>query len=216
MAYRCEAPTIEGFVQQLAVSYVAHGYWFYVTGIVPERKDPRLVDEKLISKYGIDISKFSRARRKVAGWANVQYLRHERFFVLVATHGQHRFFASTDEGGEGERIRDLRRVPLKFASYSISYRGGHSHVRIEEQTFRDLKAYFVELATLRTPERLEALFRNLPFEPYVPVCRQSFSMLNKVNWARHVAGLEPISRSCLRMRRRIVRPFEPLEKAEAA
>ena len=56
MAYRCEAPTIAGFVQQLAVSYVANGYWFYVTGVIPEEKDPRRVDEKLISKYELAIS----------------------------------------------------------------------------------------------------------------------------------------------------------------
>ena len=40
-------------------------------------------------------------RRKRAGTANLRSLRHERFFVLIATHGTHRFF---DE----ERIRDIR------------------------------------------------------------------------------------------------------------
>src|SRR5262249_50676181 len=55
MGYRYETATIEGFVQQLAVSYVAHGYWFYVTGIIPEGKDPRRVDRKLIEKYEIDV-----------------------------------------------------------------------------------------------------------------------------------------------------------------
>jgi len=34
MNYRCEATTIEGFVQQLAVSYIANGYWFCVTGLI--------------------------------------------------------------------------------------------------------------------------------------------------------------------------------------
>jgi hypothetical protein len=28
------ATSISGFVQQLAVSYLPHGYWFYVTGLV--------------------------------------------------------------------------------------------------------------------------------------------------------------------------------------
>ena len=32
MAYRCEALTVSGFVQQLAVSYIANGYYFYVAG----------------------------------------------------------------------------------------------------------------------------------------------------------------------------------------
>ena len=48
----CEAVSVEGFVQQLAVGYVQHGHWFYVTGDVPERKGPRAVDAKLIELYG--------------------------------------------------------------------------------------------------------------------------------------------------------------------
>ena len=142
MGYHFEAQTIEGFVQQLAVSYVAHGYWFYVTGVIPEGKDPRQVDEKLLAKYGIEMSKFTRARRKAAGRANLQYLRCGRFFTLIATHGEHGFFSKVDEGGEGESIRDCRETPIKFASYAVSYRGGHAHVRIERETFAELKAYF--------------------------------------------------------------------------
>jgi len=53
MAYRCVATSVAGFVQQLAVAYVAHGYWFYVTGRVPEGKDPADVDRKLIARYEI-------------------------------------------------------------------------------------------------------------------------------------------------------------------
>jgi hypothetical protein len=32
MQYRCEAVSVEGFIQQLAVAYVARGYLFYGTG----------------------------------------------------------------------------------------------------------------------------------------------------------------------------------------
>ncbi len=92
MEYRCVAASVEGFVQQLAVAYVTHGYWFYVRGEIPERKDPAAVDQKLIERYGIAISKWARARRKRQGLANMQYLRHERTFVLLATKGQHEFF----------------------------------------------------------------------------------------------------------------------------
>src|SRR5215210_3660617 len=90
--YRCEVSTIEGFIQQLAVGYVSRGYFFYVTGRVPCGKDPRFIDQKLIEKYGIDLSPWARARRKRAGMANLQYVRFEDFFVLLATHGRHRFF----------------------------------------------------------------------------------------------------------------------------
>src|SRR5437762_11820051 len=119
MEYRCEATSVAGFIQQLAVSYVGHGYVFYVTGEIPERKDPRGVDEKLVAKYGLASGKTSRARRKAAGLANVQYLRYGRLFVLLSTPGKHPIF---DE--EREFIRDARKVPIKFGGYSISYRAG--------------------------------------------------------------------------------------------
>src|SRR4051812_20743356 len=33
--YRCEATSPEGFLQQLTASYLAHGYFFYVSGWLP-------------------------------------------------------------------------------------------------------------------------------------------------------------------------------------
>ncbi len=119
MEYRCEVTSPAGFVQQLASGYLPHGYWFYVSGCIPEHKDPRGVDDKLLAKYGIGISRQSRARRKLVGIANVHYLRHQRFFVLLATHGHHPFY---DE--EAENIQDVRRVPIKFVGYSISVKKG--------------------------------------------------------------------------------------------
>ena len=88
MVYRCVATSVAGFVQQLAVAYVANGYWFYVTGRVPDHKDPATVDAKIIRQYGIAVSKWTRTRRKRAGQANLQYLRYDRFFVIMATHGR--------------------------------------------------------------------------------------------------------------------------------
>ena len=203
MRYRCEASSLEGFVQQLAVSYVANGYWFYVCGFIPKGKNPHDVDRKLVEKYGIDLSKFQRARRKAAGHANLHYLRSERFFVLLATHGEHRFFE--EERGQ---IRDIRKVPIKFGSYSVSFRSGHPHVRIDRETLRDLKAYFVSIALSRVAETIERELSRLPFEPWAPVRRQLFQLMNAINRSRKTAGYAEIRSSCLRLRRKIVRPFE--------
>lgn len=209
--YNCEATTIEGFVQQLAVKFVANGYWFYVTGIVPEEKDPRAVDRKLIRKYGVSVSKFTRCRRKRAGLANVQYLRHGRFFILIATHGRHDFFQE-----EKARIKDVRETPIKFASYAISHRGGHAHVRIERETYRDLKGFLLDHATRRPREWLERTFFELPFEPYAPVRRQLVTLWKRVNEARGVAQMEQLTMDCLRLRRRIVRPFDSERSLQGA
>lgn len=202
MAYRCEATTVAGFIQQLAVAYVGHGYFFYVTGEIPERKDPQSVDEKLIAKYGVEIGKATRSRRKAAGFANVQYLRFQRYFVLLATSGRHDFFEE-----ERQFIRDAREVPIKFAGYAVSYRAGHPHVRIEERRYRELKAYLSDVAVHRRRDWVEEQFRRLPFEPYAPVRSQLFGILREVNRRRELARFEPVPSSCVRVRRKVVQPF---------
>jgi hypothetical protein len=201
--YRYEALSVEGFIQQLAVCYVGRGYFFYVTGVVPERKDPCTVDATILGRYHIDISKWSKWRGFHLGReAKLQYLRFERFFVILATHGGHHFLTR-----EKKSIRDARKVPIKFAGYSVSFRGGHACVRIEKETEKFLKTSFVEQA-LKRKETLEASFYTLPFEPYKPVRQQLLTILREVNRLRSRQGLEPLSRECIRFRRHIVRPFD--------
>ncbi len=206
--YRCEATSVAGFVQQLSVAYLTHGYWWYVTGEVPARKDPSIIDRTIIAKYGINLSRWTRYRRQALGLANVHYLRYERFFVLVATAGRHRFYEV-----EGPRVLDVRRVPLKFHGYTIGYRqcrgGGswHASVRIEEGEYRDLKAYFRAVAHRRPVEDLTAELRHLPYEPYAPVRSQLLGLLRAVNRERFARRLEPVPDSALRLFRSPVRPF---------
>ncbi len=117
MGYRCEATSVAGFVQQLAVSYVRNGYWFYVTGRIPARKDPRAVDAKLIERYEIGLSKWTKYRRSREGQAKVQYLRYQRFFVLLATHGTQRFFHGVDHPLlPGESRRDASDVETRIGN----------------------------------------------------------------------------------------------------
>lgn len=54
---------------------------------------------------------------------------------------------------------------------------------------------------------LEAAFRRLPYEPYAPVRSQLLCLLRAVNRRRRVAGLPELDRGCVRLSRRIVRPF---------
>lgn len=117
--YHCEARSVAQFIQHLAVNYVSRGYIFYVKGEIPPHKDPAKTDAKIIARYEIDISKWARFRRKRRGGAGVQYLRLGRQFVIIATHGAHRFAVE-----EAKEIRDVRRYPLKVSGYSISYREG--------------------------------------------------------------------------------------------
>jgi hypothetical protein len=221
MMYRCVAASPTGFVQQLAVQYLAHGYWFYVQGQIPDGKDPLAVDAKFLVKYGIGVSRQSRARRKAVGIANVHYLRFERTFILLATHGHHPFH---DE--EADNIRDARRVPIKFMGYSISVQQGgyvrrsrrdqspipdgrwRARVQIARSKYQELKAYFLESSTHFPPERLIAELFAVPFEPYAPVRQQMLNILRLINARRRSAGLQAIGAEALRYRRRIVKPFE--------
>jgi hypothetical protein len=211
MAYRCVATTIEGFIQQLAVCYVGRGYWYYVTGRVPAGKAGWLIDQRLSAKYQLDISKWTRCRRKRAGRASMQYIRHNDFFVLLATEGAHRFFEE-----EGPVIKDNRKVPITYAGYSISYCGGTVHVRLAEDTYKDLRAYFLDIAVHRSVAYLAGEFYKLPFEPYGPVKVQLFGLLEEVNDARRRAGFARVPGQAVWVRPKRVKPFETLPALDVA
>jgi hypothetical protein len=214
MLYRCVASSPEGLVQQVAVSYLRHGYWFYVAGLVPRGKDPSQVDRKLVAKYDIAVSERERSRRKRRGLANMQYIRYRNWFLLLATDGHHQF-----KQEERSQIRDCRRVPIRFEGYSISYRrsgvtppGGapikwRSCVRIDDETYRELKAFFLERACHRSVENLSADFARVPYARYAPVRRQLLILLRRVNEARARMGFQPVPYAALRLKRDIVTPF---------
>ena len=214
MKYRCVASSPEGLVQQVAVCYLRHGYWWYVTGRIPDGKDPETVDRKLIVKYEIALTERQRACRKKRGLANMQYIRHGRWFLLLATAGHHRF-----KQEERAQIRDCRRHQIKFEGYSISYRrsgvtltgGGepkwHACVRIDPSTYKQLKAFFRERAVHRSADTLAADFARIPFARYAPIRRQLLTIHKAVNTRRSQQGYEPVPVSALRLRRQTVRPF---------
>lgn len=206
--HKAVTTSVGGFIQQLAVSCIGKGYFFYVAGSIPWGKNPNAIDQKLIGRYGIDISKWARARRKQAGFANLRYLRFDRFFVLLATHGAHPFFEE-----EAASIQDVRRTPIRFGGYAVSFRGGHPHVRIEQEEYKQLKAYFLNLAAHRSVATLERELSRVNFEPYAPVRRQLLCVLRAVNGARKTAGFVPVTGPVFRFRRKVYRPFEPVTEA---
>ena len=218
--YKWEATTLEGFIQQLAVAYVARRYFFYVTGRVSPRLTVEEQDQRLLTKYEVARSKWSRYRRAQRNGpdgrplANVQYIRYRNFWVLLATSGHHRFF---EEHGREEydpnskpQYRDVRAVPISYGGYSIGWKEGAS-VRLSASAYRDLKGYFLGLATSSSStQRLEREFRCFPFEPYGGVFRQMLSIHRAVNRNRKTAGFRAVPRDCLRLKRRVVKPFEPV------
>ena len=203
MQYRCVATSVDGFIQQVAVAYLTRGYWFYVTGHVPDGKDPAAVDAKLIAKYRIDVSQKERCRRKAAGLANMQYIRHERFFLLMATHGQHPFFEE-----EANNIRDARRIAIRYAGYSLSFRNKRASVRIAPDELARLKGHFLELAARRSADAMANEFKRLHFPVFAPIRTQLLVIWRSANQVRQTAGLDPVPIDAVPWKRRIVRPFE--------
>jgi len=208
MTYRCEATSVAGFVQQLAVAYVAHGYYFYVAGWIPDHKAPVETDEKIIAQYGLDLSRWTRCRRRKDGAASVQYVRYKRFYVLLATHGEHPFFDA-----EAKALKDIRVNPIHSMGYSIGCRQGrgggayHASVRLDRTLCQELKRRF-EGASLRQPvEDLASAMQRLPYEHYAPVRDQLRGILRAVNRRRKAAGLDLVPRDAVWLRRIPVRPF---------
>lgn len=181
MQYRCKATSIEGLVQQVAVSYLRHGYWWYVTGTIPDDKDGCHLDQRLIEKYSIDVTERQRAFRKRNGLANMQYIRYGNFFVLMCTAGKHPF-----REAEATVIRDARKHPIHvprvsrkrtrqksnraFEGYAISYRPGGflKKSQAEKQAYKKARA-----AGRRPP-------RGIPDKRWhsrVEIERRTFTML---------------------------------------
>jgi len=208
MTYHYLPTSVPGFVQQLAVAYIARGYFFYTAGHIPPGKRPEDIDQKLLTRYGIPMSRWQRARRRLTGRASLQYMRYGSFWLMIATHGKHEFFER-----EKAVLRDVRREPIAFAGYSIGYSRGtddrfHVSVRIHQNEYRWLKQFMVQFARNATREEVEEEFSRLRFEPYAPVVRQLFSVLRAVNRARSELGMEPVPAECVRTRRRVIKAFD--------
>lgn len=229
-AYQYEVVSVHALVQQLATSLLPNGYWFYKTGTIPEGKSPEAVDRKLLEKYDIAVSRATRFRRKAAGIANLHYLRvrGERWFLLIATQGKHRFLV------EESNIRDIRRDPLLVEGYSVAFKQGgylqkpveagepvpdpgwHSRVQIARKTYTEIKSEILDIALKYSAESLGDKFYRIDYEPYAPVRQQLLNLLRVVNEQRKTAGLETIPSTAIRYQRRILKPFARNDESIAA
>ena len=152
------------------------------------------------------------AKRKME--ANTQSIRCGSFFVLPATAGDHPF-----KDAQRGQIRDIRRVPINFAGYSIRYRRGgrprqgepdpkwHAHVEIERGQYKLLRDDFLDRAVHRRAETLARSVRNVEFEPYAPVRRQLLAIWRQVNRKRKRHGYELVPVTALRLYQNIIELF---------
>jgi len=227
MKYQYEVRSVRAFVQRVACEVANRGYTFYVTGHIPAERVPEETDRKILEGYGLSLSKFQRYRRKLRGQASVQYIRHGRFFAMLATSGQSTWFEGEQWPRElrlkrGSRIKDLREEPLRYAGYQVGLRRSsntgrdHVSVRIQREEFLGLKAYFLDLSCKRSVENLRWEYGHLPFEPYRGVKKQYGEIARAVNAKRKTQGLPPVPLSSLPARRRVVPTFLDVDGFAAA
>ena len=131
----------------------------------------------------------------------------------MLTDGHHALRAPVAKGGEGEHLKDCRRVPIHFDGYAISYRrsgiantgGGpikwHAHVRMDADTYTSLKAHFDCIAVHRSAEHIAYEFSTIPYARYAPIRRQLLNLLRRVNTRRKQHAYEPLPYSVLKLRR---------------
>src|SRR4051812_10303713 len=105
-------------------------------------------------------------------------------------------------------LRDFRREPLHFAGYTVSYRAGHSCVRLSPKTESELRSYFLAVALNRRASDLAREFRSLPWLPYAPVVGQLLSLIEGVNARRKRRGYDLVPESCIRRKLKVCRPFD--------
>lgn len=221
MEYKYEVTSLTGYLQRVATHLLTKGYYFFVQGIVPEGKDPAVLDAKFLTKYDVVRTEGARRWRKQQGLGNVQYVRFERYWILLATHGDHPI-----REGEGDNLKDARRAPIRIGDYALYVKRGNYlkkvandeaakpdgkwrvRVLIAREPYRELCAYFLSIACHRRAEALAEELFSLPYEPYAPVRKQLLKLLRLVNAKRQAAGYGKIPPCCLRLKREIVRSFE--------
>lgn len=175
--------------------------WFYYVGRIPEHADPEAVDRKLIAKYQIPLNKDQAYRQRKAGRATARYLRYQRTFVLLSTHGQSVFL-------QERQFKDLRREPMKLFGYSIAHRKGKASVRIEAQQFQILEEHFRSIATSIPCEALGREINELTFYRFKPVVKQLLALVRAVNEERAAWGLAPLDRDAVVLAKRPIPVFE--------
>lgn len=216
------APNIDAFLAQV-VRLAGNGYYFYFRGELKPGKDPHKLDHKLVREWQLDQPYWKREKRRRGAAPSIWYLRYERHYLLLATHGRtedgqdHRFFEEYES-----TLKDIRKQAIYFCGYSIRYpiskENGRRriNVRLDKPTYEQLRdTLCLKAIRYRYRDRaaIEAEFASLPFQPYRDVGRQLRTILREVNRRRcRYVGFQPARMSCVPNRVRIVRNVsEPAE-----
>jgi len=209
---------IDGALSQIT-RLASSGYYFVFYNQLKATKDPALLDEKMIRLWQLDQPYWKREKRRRGHAPSIWYLRYNRHYLLMSTHGRandgeaHPFFTEYES-----QLFDIRKYALYFCGYSIRYprskvTGKHrAFVRLDKPTFEQMRDMLCERAIrerYRPQEAIEAEFEKLPFQPYREVRNQMRRVLTEVNKRRtRYHGFDTARLSCISSRMRPVRLYE--------
>lgn len=189
MRSRWVAGGLGDFLRKIAYDYARYGYYFYAIREIPEGKELDVVDEKLLSTYGVTYQHMRRKRRGEKGFANVAYIRYGRWFVLLGTEGQHEAFGRICR-------KDLRQEPLYFGGYTVGFHETKIAVRVSPRRWKRIREVAKRIS-LHHEGKVHHFFHEwlnrkvAPFS-FPGVTEQKKQLLQEVNKKRKVAGLPEI------------------------
>lgn len=203
----------QGLLQQLAW-LLSRGYWYHHVTYLPERKRDRWesIDKKLIAKYGTDLSKWQRARRRKKGLANFAYLRWENVAVLMHTAGDipsdivyDDHFRDFRAKGKKNRLK-IQISPLVGFEFYLDDKG--ITVKLDKATFRGIKDSLEEVISTKDVEKIRKEFNKINgFPAYRGIVCQ------KVQLAKYVvkkAGHHQVKLSASDLRINTYKPYVPV------
>ncbi|MBE9082847.1 hypothetical protein IQ278_12055 [Tolypothrix sp. LEGE 11397] len=180
-----EARSFGELVRKVAIDYVRYGYYRYLVIEIPKAKDPKLIDEKILSTYRITYHRTTRARLKAQGEAIVVMVRYGHRFVLLATEGTHTEL-------EKRQCLDCRVTPIHLSGYTVGVKHGKPHVQMSLKRYRGIKKLLIQTA-LHNENKLRDFFGRISPFKFPGILRQQRKLLNEVNQRRKRAGLTRIN-----------------------
>ncbi len=165
--------------------YINHGYGRYIFREIPEGRDLKKMDDKLVKVYGVTSDRMKRCRSNKKGAAKIMYFRFGRKFVLLAS-----------EGGPNEQNREFfkgvnhrfSKRPLHYRGYSIGIKDNKANVMIVPERFLTIKNYGQSIA-LHNTEKVQAWFQGLTPFRFRGINKQKLRLLKDINKQRKKKGL---------------------------
>ncbi len=119
---------------------VSKGYWYYNQFEYPIKKKEKWlkIDEKIINKYKINISKDQRYRNKKKGKANYLFYRYENQAILLRTEGER--ILEDDEPWSKLQGSNSIKIKVNNTEFEIKNINEKFSVKLSKNTFREIKA----------------------------------------------------------------------------